>query len=55
VEHLTWLWDVTTEQDKKITVDNQLGVNSRFYRPGPYSEGEPTTADFTAWYLGQVA
>jgi len=55
VEHLTWLWDVTTEQDKKITVENQLGVNSRFYRPGPYSEGEPTTADFTAWYLEQVA
>lgn len=55
VERLTWLWDVTTRQDEKITVDNQRGVNSRFYRPGPYSEGEPTTAEFTAWYLRQVA
>jgi Rieske 2Fe-2S family protein len=55
VERLTWLWDVTTRQDKKLTVDNQLGVNSRFYQPGPYSEGEPTTAEFTAWYLEQVA
>jgi Rieske 2Fe-2S family protein len=54
VERLTWLWDVTTRQDEKITADNQLGVNSRFYRPGPYSEGEATTAQFTAWYLEQV-
>ena len=55
VQSLTWLWDVTTQQDEQITVRNQLGVNSRFYRPGPYSEGEPDTAQFTNWYLSQIA
>jgi len=46
---------VTTQQDKKITEDNQLGVGSHFYRPGPYTGGESTTAQFTDWYLGQIA
>ena len=33
---LTWLWRVTSEADKRITEDNQAGVNSRYYTPGPY-------------------
>ena len=55
LERLVWLWDVTTQQDTKITEDNQLGVSSHFYRPGPYTDGEPTTALFTDWYLRQIA
>ena len=52
---LTWLWRVTTEADKKITEDNQAGVNSRFYAPGPYAVMEPNAARYAAWYLGELA
>lgn len=51
VEDLVWLWDVTTLADKKIIEDNQSGVNSRFYEPGPYSEMEALTQRFAEWYL----
>lgn len=51
LEDLTWLWHVTTLADKKIIQDNQAGVNSRFYEPGPYSTMEDMTRHFTEWYL----
>jgi len=34
IDRLSWLWGVTTIQDGDITMDNQKGVNSRFYQPG---------------------
>jgi Rieske 2Fe-2S family protein len=55
VEKLTWLWRVTTDQDKKIVDDNQAGVNSMAYRPGPYSITEQGLTRFTTWYLRQIA
>ena len=54
-ERLTWLWHVTTEADKRIIENNQTGVNSRFYRPGPFSQMEPYTSKFTRWYLRAIA
>lgn len=54
VAKLTWLWDVTTQQDKKIVDDNQAGVNSLAYRPGPYSNTERGLTRFTMWYLKQI-
>lgn len=54
VEHLKWLWHVTTLQDQKIVNENQIGVNSSRYTPGPYSLREYGTADFTAWYLAKL-
>jgi len=55
VEKLTWLWKVTTDQDKKIVDNNQAGVNSMAYRPGPYSNTEQGLTQFTVWYLKQIA
>ena len=55
LEKLTWLWRVTTEADKRITEDNQKGVNSRYYQPGPYSPMEPNAIAWIKWYLGEVA
>jgi Rieske 2Fe-2S family protein len=55
LEHLKWMWDVTTIQDTKIINNNQKGVNSSRYSPGPYSEHELTTANFIAWYLWRLS
>jgi phenylpropionate dioxygenase-like ring-hydroxylating dioxygenase large terminal subunit len=52
VEKLRWLWDETTKQDKSIIELNAAGVESRGYRPGPYSTLESMTADFVERYLG---
>jgi phenylpropionate dioxygenase-like ring-hydroxylating dioxygenase large terminal subunit len=55
LDRLTWLWRVTTDQDAKIVDDNQAGVNSLAYQPGPYSQTEPGLVRFTSWYLSQIA
>jgi len=52
---LTWMWDVTSIADKLIIDQNQKGVNSRFYRPGPYGPMESQTRSFTEWCLEQIA
>ena len=51
VEEVTWLWLKTIEEDLHICADNQAGVNSQFYGPGPYSKMEGTADGFTEWYL----
>jgi phenylpropionate dioxygenase-like ring-hydroxylating dioxygenase large terminal subunit len=55
LESLTWMWDVTTIEDTKIIGDNQKGVNSRRYTPGPYSTSERHTDAFVRWYVARVA
>jgi len=56
VERLTWLWRVTSEADKLIIEQNQLGVASRYYQPGPYALPiENSTRRFTEWYLHDLA
>jgi phenylpropionate dioxygenase-like ring-hydroxylating dioxygenase large terminal subunit len=54
-ERLTWLWHITSLADQQIIEQNQLGVNSRYYRPGPYAPMEGQPSRFAAWYLQQVA
>ncbi len=51
---LTWLWDVTSRADKAIIENNQAGVASRAYRPGPFSQMEPGTAAYVERYLGEL-
>ncbi len=49
---LTWLWHVTTLEDKRIMDLNAAGVNSRFFEPGPqHPEFEDTPKRFFDWYL----
>jgi Rieske 2Fe-2S family protein len=48
---LTWLWDVTTQADKTIIMNNQKGVDSRFYIPGRLSAMETFQQSFLDWYL----
>lgn len=54
VDELIWLWDVTTEADKTIIVNNWKGVNSRYYRPGPFSEMEGEERKFIDWVLQEL-
>ena len=54
LERMTWLWKVTTEADKLIIENNQRGVNSRYYRPGPYSPMEEYCDDFVDWYFASI-
>jgi phenylpropionate dioxygenase-like ring-hydroxylating dioxygenase large terminal subunit len=54
VKHLAWLWKVTTEADKRITEDNQRGVNSTYYRPGPYAPMEANVNCYIDWYLSEI-
>jgi phenylpropionate dioxygenase-like ring-hydroxylating dioxygenase large terminal subunit len=55
VEELTWLWDVTTEADKAIIVNNWKGVRSRYYTPGPFSEMERAERIYVEWILQELA
>ena len=51
LERLTWLWTVTTEQDKAIIEANAAGISSPSYQPGPASLLETDVAGFREWYL----
>ena len=54
VAKLTWLWQVTSLEDKRIIERNQQGVNSRYYEPGPYSLQEEYAQRFVEWYLAEI-
>lgn len=54
-ERLTWMWRVTAAADKRIVEDNQKGVASRYYRPGPYALPiESNTQRLSQWYLAAL-
>lgn len=51
LDELTWLWDITTVADKRIIENNQKGIDSSFYEPGPYTMMEYFARSFIEWYL----
>ncbi len=52
---LTELWARTNDQDRQLVENNQRGVNSRGYVPGPYSElAETLVMRFTDWYCNRA-
>jgi Rieske 2Fe-2S family protein len=53
-DRLTWLWTVTTEQDKSIIEANAAGIRSSRYQPGPSSNLEYDLDGFREWYLGVI-
>ncbi len=54
VDKLTWLWDVTTEADKDIIVNNSRGVHSKYYEPGPFSGMEDLEQVYIEWILAEL-
>lgn len=52
---LTHVWNATNDQDRMLAENNQLGINTPGYRPGPYSaESEGGVMAFIDWYLGEM-
>jgi phenylpropionate dioxygenase-like ring-hydroxylating dioxygenase large terminal subunit len=51
LRNLVKVWDDTNDQDRVLIERNQAGVNSKGYRPGPYSqESELGVISFVEWY-----
>ena len=55
LENLVALWLTTNRQDIELIENNQRGVNSVGYVPGPYSEeAEGLVSRFTDWYCSKA-
>jgi phenylpropionate dioxygenase-like ring-hydroxylating dioxygenase large terminal subunit len=55
LDRLLPIWDLTNRQDWTICEDQQAGVSSRAYLPGPYSRiRERNVAHFLDWYLSEL-
>ncbi len=51
VAKLRKVWDSTNNEDKRFTEENQRGVNSIGYQPGPYApDYEFAVINFVNWY-----
>ncbi len=54
--NLRHVWDATNAQDRTLSENNQLGVNSMGYQPGPYSKTfEFGVINFVNWYCERMA
>ncbi|MFC6669907.1 aromatic ring-hydroxylating oxygenase subunit alpha [Marinobacterium aestuariivivens] len=52
---LRQVWDATNDQDRQLGEENQRGINSLGYEPGPYSETfEFGVINFLDWYSETV-
>ncbi len=54
-KRLTWLWTVTTEEDKKIIEHTSRGVRSKYYVPGPIAPMEQNELRYINWYLDEIS
>ena len=55
VENLIDIWNKTNIQDRDLAENNQKGVNSLGYKPGPYSpEAEILVLRFIDWYCAKA-
>lgn len=49
--NLRKVWDATNDQDRRLAEENQRGINSQAYQPGPYSKTyEFGVINFIDWY-----
>jgi Rieske 2Fe-2S family protein len=54
LDALTWLWHETTLEDLRIIQENWLGVQSKYYEPGPFSELEQAESVYVDWLVGEL-
>ncbi|MBK0399711.1 aromatic ring-hydroxylating dioxygenase subunit alpha [Limibaculum sp. M0105] len=51
LKRLTEVWTATNDEDRRVVEENQLGINSPAYEPGPYSvRQESGVIQFIDWY-----
>ncbi|MCB8889392.1 aromatic ring-hydroxylating oxygenase subunit alpha [Vreelandella malpeensis] len=54
-ENMRLVWDATNDQDRRLAEENQRGINSKAYQPGPYSKTyEFGVIDFIDWYAERM-
>ena len=52
---LTEVWLATNDQDRRIVEENQVGIRSPAYEPGPYSPvHEGGVSQFVDWYARTI-
>ena len=54
LEKLTWLWKVTTDQDKSVIERTAAGVRSHYFKPGPIAPMEYNELRYIKWYLEEI-
>lgn len=53
---LTEVWLTTNDEDRRVVEENQTGINSPAFTPGPYSvKQESGVMQFIDWYLRRMA
>lgn len=56
LKRLTEVWLATNDEDRRVVEDNQHGIDSPAYRPGPYSAiQEAGVIQFVEWYCRTLA
>ncbi len=52
LERLTEVWIATNDEDRRVVEENQRGINSPAYEPGPYSVNQESgVIQFVDWYV----
>jgi Rieske 2Fe-2S family protein len=55
LDQLTEVWTTTNDQDRRIVEENQRGVSSPAFEPGPYNPlHEGGVMQFVEWYAGAM-
>lgn len=54
IDRLTEFWKITGEQDWHLCENNQKGINSTRYLPGPMAPSEIDVVNFHQWYLDTI-
>lgn len=55
LKRLTEVWIATNDEDRRIVQENQVGINSPAYTPGPYStHQESGVIQFIDWYANTL-
>jgi Rieske 2Fe-2S family protein len=56
LRRLTEVWTATNDEDRVVVENNQRGILSPAYQPGPYSSvQESGVIQFVDWYVGTLA